>query len=828
MSAQITRHLRHCFETQRVLFWHDALGEYSDDVESYVPQGVVLLRVYDDEFGIKHRLLVDQQSKYLVYRTGEIPAGTGNWLLDQELAHGVFVADKTSIIQQELGIENPLLLPVIDTHPKFFAAASRRQALEKLLTEGDDPALLQAKMCQVLLKSPSHRLSDIMREILLEAADDAHTKIDDLTAYGLDGFFWSGLRDIYGYRSDAPTVDDFVLWMFARAMEDFASDTPDAYRNIRNDYRSLVYDVRSRQAMTTLATCAEESLGVASRIKKLSLDELRHRTTFEEIERKIVDDVAIAVAERTMGPRDLDALIRQRRDGLWYLKYATLYTALRSASEILAAIASLPDSIDSVAEGLEKYQMEWFRIDQHYRHFIVAGRAAEYQKPLIPLKAEIDKQYANRYLYDLGSSWQRALDTLREWKTPALSPQGRFFDERVAPLISGGRSKAVVIISDALRYEIAEELSSKIRSEDRFEAELSAVLGSLPSYTQLGMAALLPHRNIDIDPSGMPVYVDGQRTDGTANRAKALRSVKGTAISAQDVLAMSSDKLRELYKAHQVVYVYHNEIDAAGDDAATEHGVFEAADRAMDQLIQLLKRWTNANATNILITADHGFLYQDVPLEDSYFVSEKPQGDTVTCSTRRFALGKDLRPSPSYMTFTAEQAGINGDLDIQIPTSIHRIPQPGKGTRYVHGGASLQEIVVPVIAVNKKRKSDVRSVAVDLMPETDKITTGQLAVKLVQREAVTDKIQPLRVRLGLYVDDALISDQPILTFDSTSDNQHDRYQSAVLYLTQDADGYNRRDVELRLEEPIPNTAQWRTFSTANYTLRRSFTTDFDF
>lgn len=828
MSDQITRHLRQRFETQRILFWYDAAGDYADNAEQLVPEDVMLLRVQGDEFGIKHRLLTDQESKYLVYRTGEIPAGIGDWLLDQELAHGIFVADKTAIIQQELGIENPHLLPIIEAHPKFFAAATRKQALEKLHIDGDDPALLRAKMCQVLLKSASHRLSDIMREILLEAADSKHAKIDDLTAYGLDEFFWAGLRDIYGYRSDAPTVDDFILWIFARAMDDFASDTPDAYRNIRNDYRSLIYDVRTREAMKALATRAAKDLGVTAKIENRSLDDLQDQTTFQEIEQKIVAELAAAIAERTIGPRDVETIVRRRRDGLWYDTYEPLYTALQSAAELLAAIAALPDTIDSVAEGLTTYQSEWFRIDQHYRHFIVAGRSAEYQKPLIALKAEIDKQYANRYLYALGSAWQAVLDTLHEWKTPVLPPQRRFFDERVAPILSGGRSKAVVIISDALRYEIAEELASKIRSEDRYNAELGAVLGSLPSYTQLGMAALLPHSSLEIDPSSTPVFADGHRTDGMVNRAKILQTVKGTAIGAQDVLTMPIEDLRELYKAHQVVYVYHNVIDATGDDATTEQGVFEAANKAMNEIIQLLKRWTSANATNILVTADHGFLYQDIPLEQSYFLSEKPQGAQVSYSTRRFVLGKKLYPSSSFMTFTAAQAGFSGDLDIQVPKSIHRIPQPGKGTRYVHGGASLQEIVVPVIAVNKKRKSDVRTVAVDLMPETDKITTGQLAIKLVQREAITDKIQPLRVRLGLYIGDVLISDQPILTFDSTSENQHDRYQSAVLYLTQDADEYNRRGVELRLEEPIPNTTQWRTFSTANYTLRRSFTTDFDF
>jgi len=70
----------------------------------------------------------------------------------------------------------------------------------------------------------------------------------------------------------------------------------------------------------------------------------------------------------------------------------------------------------------------------------------------------------------------------------------RFAEERVAPIIRDGRRKAVVIISDALRYEVADELRSRIRQEDRFDATLDAVLGVLPSYTQLGMAALLPQR----------------------------------------------------------------------------------------------------------------------------------------------------------------------------------------------------------------------------------------------------------------------------------------------------------------------------------------------
>lgn len=812
----------------RVVFWHDPSGEYDADLDGLDLGSVNVIRVQDNEFGVKSILLADNVTKHLVYRTGDMPRGTGNWLLDLEFAYGVFTADKTSMLQQELGLNDPALAPVIEQHQNFFAANARKQALEKVLVAGEDPKRLRAKMCQVLVKASGHTLTDITRELLAENAAGKTAKFDDLVTFGLDQFLWDGLADIYKYTSKTPTIDDFVLWMFSRAVEDFASDAPDEFRNIRSDFNRLRFDVRSQNMMAKLASRAAEALDLKLKIDHRNYRELAKVTIFEEIDRKVIVDLAAAVAAQSVTPREVADVVRQRQESLWKAKYAKLYEAIQSASELLAAIAGLPSTIASADLGLQKYQSDWFRIDQQYRWFSHAYQSADFQKPLAALKTEVDKQYANKFLYAFGGLWQQALEPTGEWKSAVLAPQAKFFDRHVAPVVKDGRTKAVVIISDGMRYEVAEELASMIRSEDRFDASLSAVLGVLPSYTQLGMASLLPQSSLELDPEAIPVLADGKPTNGTANRGKILQAVKGHAIAAADVLAMPGDELRDLYKQHQIFYVYHDRIDAAGDKAPTERTVFEAVEQTLRELLLLVKKWTNANATNILLTADHGFLYQDIPLEQSYYVSETPKGEAVTKTNRRYVLGRALKPSPSFMTFTSAQAGLVGDIDIQIPKSIHRIPQPGAGTRYVHGGASLQEIVVPVITVNKKRKSDVRPVQVDLMPETDKITTGQLTVKLLQREAVTDKIQPRQVRLGLYVGDTLISDQPILTFDSASDDQRERYQSATLYLTQDADEFNNRPVELRLEEPIPNTTQWKPFSKGSYTIKRSFTTDFDF
>jgi uncharacterized protein (TIGR02687 family) len=342
------------------------------------------------------------------------------------------------------------------------------------------------------------------------------------------------------------------------------------------------------------------------------------------------------------------------------------------------------------------------------------------------------------------------------------------------------------------------------------------------------MAALLPHSSIGHSQDGDPVLVDGQRTDGTVNRSKVLDAVEGKAIQAEDVFSLTRDELRELYQEHQVLYVYHNRIDATGDKAGTERQVFEAAEDTLRELVDLVKRLTNANATNILITADHGFLFQDTALKDAFYLSTLPQGDDIKVTNRRYVLGRGLKEDPAFKTFTSAQLGLDSDLDVQIPKSIHRLRLPGAGSRFVHGGAALQEVVVPVLAINKKRKSDVRTVNVKIMPESDKITTGQLVIKLFQVEPVSEKIHPLVLRAGLYVGETLISNHLALTFDQDSADQRERYQNAHMLLSQDANDYNNRPVEFRLEERIPGTNQWRIYGKAIYTLKRSFASDFDF
>ena len=155
---------------------------------------------------------------------------------------------------------------------------------------------------------------------------------------------------------------------------------------------------------------------------------------------------------------------------------------------------------------------------------------------------------------------------MTEWKSAALDPQAEFFSRHVAPVVEDGRTKVVVIISDGMRYEIAEQLASMIRSEDRFDAYLSAVLGSPYRATRSSAWRRCSHSRAWNSPRGACQYSRmAKPTNGTANRDKILQTFNGHAMKAANVPAMTSSELRELYPKHQIFYVYHDRIDAVGD-----------------------------------------------------------------------------------------------------------------------------------------------------------------------------------------------------------------------------------------------------------------------
>ncbi|HDQ70545.1 MAG TPA: BREX-1 system phosphatase PglZ type A [Chloroflexi bacterium] len=834
--TEIEQALTRIFDRHRIVFWYDVKRELAHEFDALALPGVEKIALENNEFGVKHRILRQQPDhKFLLYHEGPPPPDLENWLLDVQLAHGEFRADQVSLWLSEIGLGLEFT-DVVAPHTEFFQAARRREALKELLKKDDTPRQVHLKMVAVCARAEP-RLDDILKNLLDELAGERTERLRLIERSGLSGFLWEQLERAYGYTSESPGLRDFAITLFQSC---YAMGVGEAAR-LNSD--ALVFlkqwkdSVRYQEAFATLSADCADILNVEQDLQERDYRTLLAVETFELADRKILSDLVRDVAQRTISGSEVEKLIRQRRRSHWYDAYRAEYAAVEEAAAFLETLDRVDLTVRAVARGevapvVEQYARVWSQLDQRYRKFITHIRRSGQTTLFDALAQIVENKYTNAYLLKVNNQWQIVVDELETWDARPVLPQQRFFERLVAPFLAR-ENKVFVVISDGLRYEIGEELLRLVRQEDRYDAEIEPALTLLPSYTQLGMAALLPHERMEIASDYSTVLVDGESSAGTANRKKILdRALPGraTAVRAEELLAMNRDESRALTREHDVVYVYHNRIDAVGDKRDSEERVFDAAEATLEELVRIIKKLANANANNMLVTSDHGFIYQNQALDESDFAGQDPAGAEIGRRNRRFVLGRGLRETSSFKRFTAAQMGLEGDVEMLIPKSINRLRVSGAGSRYVHGGASLQEVVIPVLKINKKRESDIRQVGVDILRTgSSVITSGQLSVTFYQTEAATEKVQPRRLRAGIYTQGGvLISDRHELLFDLASENPREREMPVRFILTQKADAANQQEVLLRLDEQVEGTSHYREVKTVRYILRRAFTSDFDF
>lgn len=825
--------LTRLFTKHRIVFWYDAGREFRGDYDNLELAGVEKIEIANNEFTIKHRILrQDPEVKFLLYHEGPEPDKVHNWLLDVQLAHGEFRTDQASMYLGDLGLGSEFA-ELVQEHLEFFKAEQRKDSLRKLLQERDTASRIRMKMLAVCVGAEP-RVDVILESLLEELAAEKQEKIKLLQRVGLEAFLWEQVGRQYGYSSETRSVRDFTIELFKSC---FGSEIG---KETTMGTEAIIFlkrwkdSIRHKNDFEQLSAECADILGVKQELQQLDYKDIMEMDYFRLVDMKIISDLVQAISDRTISSGECAMIVRNRRQSHWYDELSDFYEAVEYGSCFLHELENIILGIESFADGITKYCSSWYRIDQLYRKYLYHEKQSGSPTLLAGLTNQIEALYTNNFLLKVNDIWQQQVDRCASWQSALIPMQNSFFSRWVEPF--GSRNKKVyVIVSDAFRYEISEELLRQIRSEDRYDAELEPMVSMLPSYTQLGMAALLPGKELALTGSGDSVSVtkDAVSTQGTHNRGKILGSGVeggGAAIKAEEFLDMSRDDCRELMRENSVLYIYHNRIDATGDKRETEGRVFEAVEETMKELIKIIKKLAANNGTNMLVTSDHGFIYQDWKLDDSDFSVAEVRGAVIYQKDRRFIVGKGLEKHNSLRHFTAAQLGLSGDIEVQISKSINRMRVKGSGSRFVHGGASLQEIVVPVLKINKKRKSDVSCVDVDIIRSgSTVITSGQLSVAFYQTEPVTGKILPRTLRAGIFTKDGeLLSDSHALVFDFTSDEAREREHKTRFLLNRHADTVNGQTVLMKLEEKVADTAQYKEYKTVSYTVQRSFTTDFDF
>ncbi|RYE49975.1 MAG: PglZ domain-containing protein [Sphingobacteriales bacterium] len=240
-------------------------------------------------------------------------------------------------------------------------------------------------------------------------------------------------------------------------------------------------------------------------------------------------------------------------------------------------------------------------------------------------------------------------------------------------------------------------------------------------------------------------------------------------------------EVRDILKA-KVVYIYHNKIDATGH--STESDTFSAVDDTIEQLTRFIKKLHGSyNVSKVIVTADHGFLYNDYVIEERE--KEKGSGLESSISDSRFEISsKNEKPSLGYSFPLKSTTKFSEDLFVIIPNSVNRYSGSGRGNQYVHGGASLQEVVVPVIESSRKREEVSGLVTPSLVTKDLKVVSNVLKFILIQEEPVSASDKERAIMVGLYKDSQLVSNEKEMELNKTSSNPTDRVFQVELHLVQ--------------------------------------------
>lgn len=816
------------FATQQLLFWDDPEGEFSTWVDNLALDGVQVLRL-DRTPALQVKLDVERnpRARWLFYQPGAEPEPAKDWLLDLRLRGKAFRADSTSMLLEDLGLTSQTLRPHLKTRSKFLRAKDRIERLRRLLTPSDDAATLDRKMLAVLVRAEQADFQAILLKLVSAMVRDGDADLtaeprpwQDVVANELDSAFWALAQQELGYGADgvAPTLRDLLYRVL---VTDFCRSLPEAVpeslRHFVLPNRTLaanasVFSARWRTGMGSyesyklLSDAVARDIGLDAVLGTLPAQALAETMTFAAVERRIVQALKDRVLHGS-GASDeaMQALIARRRDGHWAsrlmaqtssegMALAACYDAIQAAAAFfeLKARFDAGFSFASAEAGLAAYQQELFRFDQLYRHFHFASDKVEPMgwAVLHELRLRIEELYTGWFLPQFGTAWGKVIEgesgLLGHWTVAGVPNQHRFFDTQVAPLLASGAKRVFVVISDAFRFEAAEELVQQLNSRSRFKAALAAQLGVLPSYTTLGMAALLPHHSLSYKTnSNVDVLADGQPVSTLEQRNAHLAKYDGLAIRSDELLALGKDKGRERVRDRRVIYIYHDHIDALGDKQATEGLTFQAVDEALSQLAQMVGFIINSlNGSTVLVTADHGFIYQEAPLLAADKSALDVQPDGTLKAKKRYLLGRGLGASPkAWCGNTALTAGTDAQasVDFWVPRGVSRFHFSG-GARFVHGSAMPQEIVVPVISVreSESEKEKARHVEFSLLGASNKVVTNTQRFEFIQTEAVSDKVLPRTVVVALRDGDHLISSEQTLTFDSTSQLLDERKRSVFL------------------------------------------------
>ena len=748
-------------DTRKLVFWYDDNGEFVEDMQNVeLENAKVYFLQADNQFATK--LFLERQdttTNYLIYAPFPKPDVRDNHLEDTLLYSKRFFADRASLLSVDLGIDEKYK-PIIEKHIKFFANKERTQRFYDLEIENFNEENIVTGFLSAICRTRTCSFEEVIRVMLTDGQLADNKFLSEVEKYGLLDDFWKLCEQHFGYTDVKPTLEKLMITMFVTYTAKYVqSGLPKPWKafvsykagNIIAFMDNLMNNILYRGRYDELSAHVASGLNVKKAFSDYPPEDLVNCDTFLAVDQILIKWIVARLVAEDIGAKLDDLTIPQiceKRSKMHFGgKTAGCYQMLGSAFRLIqAGNYSCPDSFKDI---LRRYQEEDFRLDYEYRHFYFAYDRLDDTAKFEPLRDLVENIYTNEYLETLLPKWNQAI--MEEDSFTALPLQQDFY----ARNLRNAKERTVVIISDALRYEVGKELFLRMQDDPKCSATLEVQLSVLPSYTRLGMAALLPHTELSIT-DDFKVLIDGQPCENLTERETILRKYSPDSVCVQfdSIKSLKIADLRSIFTGKQVVYVYHNQIDARGDKPNTEDEVFVACEEAVSEINDLIRRIsTSANTYRFIVTADHGFIYK----RDKIAESDKIEGikGKAAFINRRFVVSQEPLSGDGIASIEIGKILRNSDTKwVSYPISDDVFKVTGGGQNYVHGGSSPQEMLVPVLSIKMERgHMETRSAGIALVSMVRKITNKITILDFIQSEPVSDVVKAATYRMFFISED---------------------------------------------------------------------------
>lgn len=753
---------------RKIVFWYDDDGAYAEDISQLqLADGNVLWMLTENNW-FETKLTIEERdpdSNYVIYAPFARPEDKENHLADTFYYSEHFYSDKLVQLMGDIGI------PVecqdeVKRYKKFWSTGNTTKFKNLLISEFTPTNIDLGIMC-VLAGVKVPNFEELVRKVVLAGTTD-NAVIKKMEYYKIDHVFWDLCEKQYGYKDSTPTLQKFLVTMIVTYIDTLAEGViPEDWKGFlsgkQNDavifVKNLMNHDETKALYDDFADRISGELKASQFIKKMPLEAVVVSDAFELFDQNLISWMIAKIQDTMLDEKisgmTIPEICESRIKSCYHFseKYKMQFKMIFNAYKVIKEV-SLHSFRPKLKDVIEDYVNSTFMIDTYYRKFYYCLDHVGMSEEIEIIRDMVENIYTNKYLTDFAFKWNQSL-TDEAYHTYPDTKQEEFFHSYVKPYMSEGRGgKVVVIISDGMRYECARELLDNLDLDEKCDAKISHMLSVLPSETTLGMASLLPHKDIKVD-ENLDIYVDDLHCgNSTAERQKILQSYipNAACYDFDTVMNAKGTEMNAMFQDKDVIYIYQNQIDSRGEGMKSENEVFNACQEAISEIQTMLRRITGyVSITRYLITADHGFIYK----RDKLVESDKISLDKIqaTYKNKRYLLSTEEIRNDAMISRALTYLYKLNNVFVTTPLGADIIKMAGGGQNYVHGGSTLQEMIVPVIKVRTfTGKQDTGLVNVELSSFTNKVTSIETRLEFMQMEPVSDKLKPRRL-VAFFVDE---------------------------------------------------------------------------